>query len=173
MKLKFKKGNLLELFDKGNFDCIAHQCNTLLASEVCGGIAKYIFGKYKEACFSNNKALEYYSDKTMLLGKISGLSSVNKVYNLYSQYRPGIPTTGIDSMHCRIGYLKECLGRVKNDMRIEGFISIGIPLIASGLAKQKHFENTPDLIYFKRFILPVIKDVFKNTDIEITVVYLK
>lgn len=178
MKIKFKKGNLLELFDKGNFDCIAHQCNTLLASELCGGIAKVIFGKYSNAALANNIRVKNGIYNTELLGDLSyGYivigDCVGTVFNLYSQHKPGSPSNGIDSLDCRLSYLKESLHKMRDIIKKEDLKTLGIPLIASGLAKHNSFKTFDDKEYFKRFILPTIKEVFKNTDIEITIVYLQ
>jgi O-acetyl-ADP-ribose deacetylase (regulator of RNase III) len=176
--IKFLKGDLLKAFDKGKFDCIAHQCNTLLASEHCGGIAKIIFGKYANVALANNLRIKNGEYNTELLGNISyGYvvidNCIGTVFNLYSQHKPGSPSNGIDSLECRLSYLKESLYRIRDVIRKEGLKTLGIPLIASGLAKHISFQDMPDLEYFKKFILPTINDVFGLDDnIQITVMHL-
>lgn len=174
MKIRYRKGNLLDLFDKGEFDCIAHQCNIILLSESCGGIAKAIFGKYYRASQQNNSRLLEKISRVDLLGDISigekaGFS--NYIFNLYAQCNPGPPSKGIDSLECRLSYLRECLHKVRNVMMMNCYTTLGIPLIASGLAKGN--LNLTDREYFNKTILPVIKKVFIDTNIEITVVHLK
>jgi hypothetical protein len=177
--IKFLKGDLLKAFDKGKFNCIAHQCNTLLTSEHCGGIAQAIFGKYEEASVSNTNRVTEQLSRYLLLGDISvGVIPGNSketdriVFNLYAQNNPGRPTHNIDSIECRLSYLRECLNKVKNNMIINYRTTLGIPLIASGLAKQNRFYDMPDLEYFRKFILPIIEDVFKESNIQITVMHL-
>lgn len=170
--IKYKKGDLISLFDKGEFDCIAHQCNVFLISIDCGGIAQKIFNTYEQTAVANSNAILTYRKNNCsysLLGKVTGCIDV---YNIYSQYKPGSPTHGIDSMECRLYYLKEGLNTIKQHMGANNQTKLGIPLIASGLAKQHNMKAIPDLIYFKKFILPTVKEVFKNSLINVTVVYL-
>lgn len=177
--IKFLKGDLLKALDKGKFDCIAHQCNTLLTSEYCSGIAAAIFGRYKEASISNTDKITQGFSRYILLGDVSiGVIPTNMperdkiVFNLYSQSNPGAPSNNIDSMECRLSYLRECLSRVRSTMNIKYYTTLGIPLIASGLAKQQGYHVMPDLEYFKKFILPIIEDVFRESNIQITVMHL-
>lgn len=166
---KIIKGNLIDMFKDGEVDCIAHQCNTVLISEDCGGIAGVIFKNFKEAAITNTNEILTYRQANLsysLLGKTSGSMGV---FNMYSQYKPGHPTTGIDSMECRLSYLKEALYTIKDAMYASGLKSLGIPLIASGLAKQKGFHNMPDLEYFKRFILPTVKESTNGIEVKIIV----
>ena len=101
MKIKYKKGNLIDLFERGDFDCIAHQCNTMLTSEFCGGIAQAIFGKYPRASSANNLRIQEVLNRIDLLGTISiGEKEIlnGLIFNLYSQNNPGPPSKGIDSL---------------------------------------------------------------------------
>lgn len=176
MKIKYRKGDLIQLFEKNQFECIAHQCNTLLASELCGGIAKAIFAKYPRASINNSLKIKEVVGRAEILGAISigdKEDATGLIFNLYAQYNPGSPSKGIDSFQCRLSYLKEALAKVKYIMKLQDYKTLGIPLIASGLAKQTGFTSFDDKEYFKLYILPAIKEVFKFDDIEITIVYLK
>jgi hypothetical protein len=175
MKIIFKKGNLIKMFNEEKFNCIAHQCNTELNSELCGGIAGTIFKTYNTASFFNNSIINTYKlIRYSLLGQCRTCKvDKNKIiFNLYSQYSVSNPTKGIDSMQCRLSYLKQGLEEVKDFMILNNYNNLGLPLIASGLAKQKEFYDVSDLSYFKEYIMPTIKEVFKTTNINITIVYL-
>ena len=172
--IKFKKGDLLKAFDNKEVDCIAHQCNTFLISFDCGGIAGKIFKKFENVANINTSEILHNRKNNCsyaLLGKVSGFDNI---FNIYSQYRTGNPTTGIDSMECRLSYLKEGLTTVANYIIAGNMKTLGLPLIASGLAKQAKAEyyKMSDLEYFKKFILPTVKEVFKNYDIQVTIMYL-
>jgi hypothetical protein len=175
MKIIFKKGDLIKLFDKEKFNCIAHQCNTELNSELCGGIAGTIFKTYDIASYINNSTINMYKElRHDLLGQSRACKVNNNqiIFNLYSQYAIGFPRKGIDSMQCRLSYLKQGLKDIKDFMILTNYSTLGLPLLASGLAKQKEFYDVSDLNYFKEYILPTIKEVFKTTNINITIVYL-
>lgn len=167
-KIKYVQGDLIKMFKDGDVDCIAHQCNLMLQSEFCGGIAGTIFKNFKDAGDANNSFLAGKSI-TDCLGRTSG---TQYVFNIYSQIYTGCPNNGADSMECRLSYLKEGLNTIKLYMGANNQTKLGIPLIASGLAKQQNMKSMPDLSYFKKFILPVVKDVFKHTDITVIVAYL-
>jgi O-acetyl-ADP-ribose deacetylase (regulator of RNase III) len=86
-----KQGNLLELFDDGDFDIIIQQCNCL--NLMGAGIAAAIAHKYPEAqrvdsitsCGDINKLGTY---------SIAKINDKQSIVNLYSQYHIGIDKWG-------------------------------------------------------------------------------
>lgn len=175
--IKFKKGDLLKAFDNKKVDCIAHQCNTFLTADKCGGIAGLLFNCYPSLRDNHNTYINNYKNNNhQLLGDAKGVTikGINYIFNIYSQYKAGNPTTGIDSMECRLSYLKEGLTTVANYIIAGNMKTLGLPLIASGLARQAKAEcyRMSDLEYFKKFMLPTIKEVFKDYDIQVTIMYL-
>lgn len=134
-------------------------------------LAGAIFKNFKNAAWINDMTIsevKSYSRQHIILG---GVSYSDKVYNIYSQYKPGAPTKGIDSLICRLSYLNEGLTYVKNDMLVNNMKVLAIPLIAAGLAKDSSFIGT-DLEYFKKAILPIVEVVFENSDIQVKIMHL-
>lgn len=153
MKLNYVKGDLIELFDDGQFDAIVHGCNCF---HVMGaGIALHLND------YTKGKLLEVDSETDY--GNINklGLFSVletdkGRIYNLYTQYttaRPGKVAVHWISVLTGLHDIIKDLG--------EGDVSIGIPLIGCGLAngKREHFE----------LVLKQLSEYFSDR-VELTVV---
>ena len=120
--MKIVKGNLLDLFDKGEFDAIVHGCNCF--NTMGAGIALQIKNRYPEA---------WEADKTTIKGHKSKLGtftlafcSKGIVINAYTQYRPGLND------------LEENYGAIDDAMRKISLVfegkRVGLPLIGAGLA---------------------------------------
>ena len=165
MALIYKEGDLVKSFlETTEFDYIAHQCNCRAGSENCSGIARTIFDVFPEAA-KNQDEVSAARNPWIELGKFK--ESKEGVLNLYSQFNPGRPTYGIDSLECRMSYLKEVCQRL--NIGLKGF-KLGIPLIASGLAKS-HLYDYSDLEYFQKIIAPIIEPIL--IDVKTTVVIWK
>lgn len=160
--IQFKQGNLLEAFENGEVNFIAHQENCV--SDRYLGIAKLIHEKYPTTL--TNKPI--FGE-----GIYHDIDENKIIMNMYSQYYPGSPSTKtfikrgyeiVDSFQTRITALSNCLETfeyIKNDCKI------GLPLIASGLAKVKEKFHTSDLNYFKKYIFPVIEKYINHLDVTI------
>lgn len=87
--MKKIKGNLLELFEGGFFDIIAHGCNCMTI--MGAGIAKQIADKYPEALSADEAHSDNYESAFEQLGTFSVAEVENGkcIYNLYTQEVPG------------------------------------------------------------------------------------
>ena len=84
--MKTIKGNLLDLFDAGEFDIIVHGCN--LQQDMGGGIAAQIAMRYPEAAEMDR----LYGPRAVLGGFTIanvGLYHPKTIINLYTQVYPG------------------------------------------------------------------------------------
>lgn len=166
--IKYKEGNLIELFEQGELNVIAHQCNCF---HLGGGIAKALVDKYPEIQISPSKhpLLLYGTTESFMVEH--GL-----IYNLYSQFGMGpCEPYGIDSYPIRNLMLDRCLRSfnsfVKNynsnlGKRVE--LSIGFPLIASGIAADRELKGSKtDFEYFETYIAPLVA---RRIDIDINVI---
>ena len=163
--MKYIKGDLIELFKQGEFDIIAHQCNCF--SIFGAGIAKRLVEEFPAIELqdkqSDYSSIDRFGTIDDILVRASGYRTI---INIYSQYRPGGCTlTGIDSFEVRLGALENCLYQINKNNK---GLKIGLPLLASGLAKKK--SNLDDLSYFHSFILPSVKKCLR--DMKVTIVYL-
>lgn len=158
--MKYIQGDLIQLFKQGEFDLIAHQCNC--KGLFGAGIAKQLVKEFPIAyeVESHFKAVTLYGTN------IAFETEYGFIINMYSQFNVGDCTdTGIDSFEVRLGALENCLNKINENNK---GATIGLPLIASGLARKK--SDLDDLSYFNSFILPSVKKCLKNMDV--TIVYL-
>jgi O-acetyl-ADP-ribose deacetylase (regulator of RNase III) len=110
------KGNLLDLFDQGEFEIIAHGCNC--QGMMGAGIASQIKQRYP---------LAYYADifdKRMDSEKLGDFSTPDDIiFNLYTQLYPG-PNARYDA-------LSLCLYKLNNYLPKNSII--GLPQIGCGI----------------------------------------
>lgn len=160
-KIKYKQGDLIKLFKEKEFDLIGHQCNCL--GSMGAGIAKALAQEFPDI----QPTVKDYKDSLFLFSRYEyTLTDFGYIVNIYSQFNTGGCTpTGIDSFEVRLGALENCLININEHNKGK---RIGLPLIASGIAKKK--SNLDDLSYFHSFILPSIKKCLK--DMKVTIVYL-
>ncbi len=161
-----KQGDLLEGFRNKEYDYIIHQCNCILLSHNCGGIAAKIFKEYPDAADVNDKILTKNFTEKSVFGSFA--ISPSGVINLYTQLSPGPPSTKSDSkdtFYKRMEALYNAL-KLLNTTIIGS--SIGIPLIASGLARRQ--SNLTDLEYFETCIEPIIEETL--TDVNVLIIHL-
>lgn len=170
--IKYKEGNLLDMFDKGDFNIIMHQCNCFylgagIADQICKrfGVPRTISGFPLDRYGSYD--INYYNKK--------------EIINLYSQFQGGPCTPfGIDSYEVRLKHLELALILFKSDlldrMNRKDFVpKVGIPLIGSGIAADPAKKgDSGDLEYFIKHVQPIFQKVFLNDEIiDITVVTYK
>ena len=123
--MKTVKGNLLDMFDNGDFDVIAHGCNC--HHVMGGGIAAQIAQRYPGV---------YYVDRQYTKsGDINKLGTFTcaypdtndqRVYNLYTQFNFGAKGVYVD-----YDALTLCLRKLN---ALEKGKKVGLPLIGGGLA---------------------------------------
>lgn len=125
-----KFGNLLDLFEKGEFYGIAHGCNCF--HTMGAGIAGQISKRYPEALAVDRKT-NYGS--MLKLGHYSYVGTeFGIIYNLYTQYNLGRCNT--DELYRDIG---NAFSLLNDDLSMNGKIKnfggiIGIPQIGAGIA---------------------------------------
>lgn len=159
--MKYIKGDLIELFKQGEFDIIVHQCNSV--GVMGAGIAKVLAKEFPQI----NVEVTGVGQAVSLFGTYEYFETeYGHIINMYSQFNTGkCKEVGIDSFEVRLGALENCLYQINENNK---GLKIGLPLIASGLAKKK--SNLDDLSYFHSFILPSVKKCLR--DMKVTIVYL-
>lgn len=166
--ITYIKGDLIKAFESGEINIIAHQCNC--QGNMGAGIAKLLANKYPELKQTDKERCDLFKDEPeRLVGRYSLYEPNEKqvIYNIYSQYFIGSPKTGFDTFEQRLNWLIRALWYIKGNTRyLKGDsiepLNIGIPLIASGLAKDKNKPHTSDLDYFQKYIASHIENIFDN-----------
>lgn len=139
------KGDLLELFDKGEFDIICHgaNCHRLMDA----GIAKQIKEKYPEAYYAD---LYFEIPEGMWrLGKYS-CTIDGDIFNLYTQALPG-PNASLEAITLSLRLFA-------NEYNLQKDLQIGLPQIGCGIGSLKWKD-----------VKPIIQEELK--DFEVTVVF--
>lgn len=120
--MKIVKGDLLDMFNKGQFDAIVHGCNCF--NTMGAGIALQIKMRYPEAYHVD---LQTESGSRKKLGTISTAKCVpGTIINAYTQYYPG--HNPLDENYTAID---QCMRVISNVYKGE---RVGLPLIGAGLA---------------------------------------
>lgn len=161
--MEYKKGDLLQAFENGEVDMIAHTCNATVG--MGAGIARAIALKYPE--------IQVFDSKLRKQGNIIGTSQpffINGklIYNIYAQYYPGKPCLEFDTFENRITWLEEGLLWINQWNKGK---SIFLPLLSSGLGcDSERKKGLNDLEYFIKYIEPVVEECL--IDMSVTVYYL-
>lgn len=135
------KGNLLDLFDEGEFDVIAHGANCFSTMEA--GIAKQIKERYPEAFYAD---LYYNLNEEERLGNFSCTHNAT-IVNLYTQYHPG-KNFCYSAFRLAIRKLEHYFGN-------QGY-KFGFPLIGCGIGGGDWSK-----------VKALIKEELKNEDVTI------
>lgn len=141
--MKEVDGDLVKMFNDGEFDVIIHGCNCF--HTMGAGIAKQIEDKYPEAAFydmmySDEASLEKLSNHTIALTMRSS-GDIGTIVNLYTQFHPG-PDLKMSALD---------LGFYKLSHRLEKTVKIGIPKIGAGLAGGNWDEIEPIIAKHMKF----------------------
>lgn len=134
MITKTIKGNLLDAFDRGDVDVIAHQCNCFC--NMGSGIAPQIAKRYPNARAADNATIKGDADKlgtftrTIVSRNVNG-ETIDEgiVYNLYGQY--GYSGIGVNTKYESLKKAMQKMQQQLKDENDEGII--GLPLIGCGL----------------------------------------
>lgn len=167
--MKEIKGDLIKLFKDGKFDYIAHQCNMIVPSKYCRGIAKSIFEQYPDTANLHDDIIENRIGIDLDISEgIYVYNTKDNIVNLYTQYNPGPGTNhpdDIDYYLNRKEYLSKALDKLNKELKDK---KLGIPLIASGLAKAMKY-SMDDLSYFNEFIKSIVEDKLKDVDVTVVI----
>lgn len=128
MEHKEIKGNLLDMFDNGDFDMIAHGCNCF--SSMPAGIAKQIADRYPEV---KKEDLEDPRLPIVRLGDFtfSRVEEDKIVFNLYTQYKLG---RNLDYEALTLCFRKLNMAMSMLDKEEQEKVSLGLPKIGCGIA---------------------------------------
>lgn len=122
--MKIVKGDLLDLFDAGEFDVIVHGCNCF--NNMGAGIARQIKQRYPEAWAADKNTIKGEKRKLGSYSYSKAIPSKGIVVNAYTQYLPGL--NDLNENYAAINSVMR-----KIAVRFEGK-RIGLPLIGAGLA---------------------------------------
>ena len=130
MITKTIKGNLLDAFDRGDVDVIAHQCNCFC--NMGSGIAPQIAKRYPSAAEADQKTIRGDASKlgSFTKARVNRGHSKGIVYNLYGQFR-----YGGQRMQTDYYALADALISMQFDITDNGMHGaiVGLPLIGCGL----------------------------------------
>lgn len=130
MSIIYRKGNLLNAFDEGEIDIIAHgvNCSGGFGSGIAGQIAK----RFPEV---KRQYLFKYNTKGWYLGQIQLVYLNNKIIvNCATQkYYGKYPESQLNGMYCSYEAIRECMHQLKTIIK-DSDLRIGIPKIGAGLA---------------------------------------
>lgn len=167
--MKYIQYDIIEAFKISTNTVLAHQDNC--TSFYKAGFAKKLYTIYPVA--NPKQVMKRYWGQCVY---VSSLESGNAICNMYAQYYPSSPSEKLgnylnllipDSFENRTKALVRCLKVTQRRFQDKQII---MPLVSSGLAKDKSKEYTSDLDYFKRYIEPIL---LQNLNTEnITVYYL-
>lgn len=138
MKYTEVKGNLLDMFDKGEVDQIAHGCNTY--NLMNSGIAAQIKERYPEAFYADR-----FADMPTGMWRVGKLThnEDRTIFNLYTQVKPG---TNADLMYIRMAL------RLLNIYYLNDAEILGLPLVGCGIGGLTWEEVKP--IYLEEITKP-------------------
>ena len=165
--ITYVKGDVLKAFDESTNCILMHQENCISIKK--SGFAKILYDKFPEAHIQK-RLPGYFGDVIF-----TQVSKDKFVYNLYSQYYPSGPKgemctfegfRAIDDYETRIKALEKCLYKVESHIS-ETNRKILLPLIGSGLAKDKSKSHFSDLDYFMSYIGPTVDKILGNFDINV------
>ena len=162
MNINIIEGNLLDMFEEGKFEVIAHGCNCI--GVMGGGIAFQIKNRFPVAFY---RYMQRYESSGLNLGDCQLVEyDTNKkvIFNLMTQYFTTYSNNGVPPFDI-IAYqtaLETMIKQLKDYFNEDDFpvIRVGLPRIGSGLAGG-------DVIGIEQ----VTREVFKDEDrIELTIV---
>ena len=121
------EGNLLDMFDQGKFDIIAHATNCF--ASMSGGIALQIAQRYPQV--SDADFQHYYGyggDKRLMMGSIVAVGiGNNHIVNLYSQFKPGF------QQNYDYKALEKCLWELNIMCKRIKKTNVAFPMIGAGI----------------------------------------
>lgn len=147
--IKTIKGDLIDLFKKGEFKVIAHgaNCFSTMGSGIAGQIRQHFPEAYESDKLDNRGSL-------IKLGSLSyAVTKYGKIVNLYTQFEPG-RNFEYCALKSAINELEEWL-RSKSQIEGVAYPVIGIPLIGAGIGGGNW---------------NVIKTIFEKSSLEFIVV---
>lgn len=130
MKLTCLKGDLIEIFNQGKVDIIAHGANCRNVMDA--GIAKQIKDKYPEAFYADRYV--DIPEGIWRLGKMS-YTEDQTIFNLYTQEEPG-PNANL----CAIKLSLKLLARYTRNL------TVGLPRIGCGIGGLNWEDVKPIII---------------------------
>lgn len=121
MAIEIIKGNLLDAFDKGEVNVIAHCCN--MQNTMGTGIAKQIKQRYPQAFIADTEWYSWNKNKPVELFISRATVFDKRIFNLYGQVN-----YGRTSRHLHYGMLAMALQQMKQALTDYPNLSIGFPM---------------------------------------------
>lgn len=149
--LNYINKDIITAFKEGEIKCLAHVCNRTVG--MGAGIAAKLASKYSLQAEDLRVRLTDDFAEANLIVVPDGI-----IANIYAMIHPGKSREG-DSFEDRIKLLLEGLESFRGK---EWLYPVGIPLVLSGLARQKGYSHMTDLEYFKSFVAPWIEHLDLN-----------
>lgn len=150
--IKYITGNLLDMFERGEFDAIAHGCNMMnvMGAGIAAQIKKRFHLAYEidKKAFDNEKVKSGGYSVATYMGMGVAKERQFRIFNLYTQKFPG--------PDFRIELFEKALTSLSN---INGMLEIGIPRIGAGIGGGNWIE-----------IEKVIQRVWKDSKHNLTIV---
>ncbi|CAM0111118.1 phosphatase [Vibrio phage 5P1b] len=150
-------GDLVESFKNGELDAYAHQANCFC--RMGRGIAPLLAKAEPKVREADNATEEGIRDK---MGTFSMSDTYPNIYNVYGQYH-WQKYQVVEGRNTDYDALEKGLISVKENMKAQGYRTLGLPLIGCGLAGGD----------WEGVVLPMIKKVFDNSNIDVTIFKLK
>ena len=150
-------GDLVESFKNGELDAYAHQANSFC--RMGRGIAPLLAKAEPKVREADNATEEGSRDK---MGTFSMSDTYPNIYNVYGQYH-WRKYQVVSGRNTDYDALEKGLIAVKENMKAQGYRTLGLPLIGCGLAGGD----------WEGVVLPMIKKVFDNSNIDVTIFKLK
>lgn len=145
-QMKQRNGDLLRLFDAGEFDVIIHGCNCFHA--MGAGIAAQIAKRYPKAAKMDRELSSYGDINKLSNSTMAHVGEGALVVNLYTQFLPGLDLY-YDALY---------LGFRKLSKQLRTTDRIGIPAIGCGIAGGNWNEVGPKIAeIMKRFDITYVK----------------
>lgn len=166
MSIKIIEGDLVKSYLNNELDAYAHQCNCFCTMK--RGIAPLLVKANPEVLIVDK--LTETGDRNKL-GGFTKASTENKplIYNVYGQYHWS-KYKEVDNINTNYNALYQGLVAVREDLHayqyyheLDGQMTLGLPLIGCGLAGGD----------WKGVVKPMIKEIFEDSGIDVTVFVLK
>ena len=151
MSYKEIEGDLLELFDRDEFEVIGHGCN---CRNIMGaGIAKQIKERYPDVFYADRHWYMDYGVSRLGNGLFVPIQPAKGISNLYTQVEPG-PNADIDALKLAIRKMGVFLNPVNKKFPIR----IGLPQIGCGIGGLKWKD-----------VKPIIQEELKDFDVTVVI----
>jgi hypothetical protein len=183
--IKYIEGDVIDMFLTKEYNCLFHQANC--QSQFPGltrhgaGVAKGIAVNFPEMVKAEDEAIQR-GDECFKFGSLFSHEQFPgcHIVNLFSQFQFGstnqtfIPINRhnfsspmYDNLRGRLLALESSLKAFKT--KFDSSNSVIMPLVASGIAKDRAYSSFDDLKYFEMIIAPIIEEQLSDYDVTVVI----